>query len=132
MYIYIYIFEFNILQNYARIQKHVSIFFNFINYFLVPPILDHLVRSLLVHLHCKLNKLHSYGLHETASKDINISITYYVQNKFYKCTMTSSHTFTLSTSDNGVLNMPCVFFFDILKLSKLHKNNFDFLLKNFM
>lgn len=41
--------------------------------------------------------------------------------------MTSSHTFTLLTSDNGVMNMPRVF--DILKVSKLHKNNFDFLLK---
>ena len=36
MYIYIYIFEFNILQNFAQIQKHVSIFFNFHQLFSSP------------------------------------------------------------------------------------------------
>ena len=34
---YIYLFEFNILQNYAQIQKHVSIFFNFHQLFSSPP-----------------------------------------------------------------------------------------------
>ena len=84
MYVYIYIsISLNLIS--CKIMPQYKSMFTFslifINYFLVPPFLDHLVRSLLVHLHCKLNKLHSYGPHETASKDINISITYYVQNK---------------------------------------------------
>lgn len=102
----------------------------FIDYFLVPPILDHLVRSLLVHLHCKLNKLHSYGPHETASKDINISITYYVQNKNFT-SVQWPQVIHLHFQQVIMVYLICHVFFDILKVSKLHKNNFDILLKNF-